>query len=218
MKRKKDQSKFAELMMSLAEVFDDGKGISPVKTEIYYKALEEFSIEDVEQAVVRTIKTRTFSSFPKPGEIRKEIEGDEEERALKAWVKVEWAVRHVGPYPSVKFDDPVIHSVIENMGGWVDFQEPGVFHPVWTQKEFIAHYRAIARSTNHPEHLEGIIEMGNATRGYHRHIKPPVYVEACNIPGLVPRGREVKQGQKILDIRKEQAKSNVKKLRKTEMA
>lgn len=39
-------------------------------------------------------------------------------QALRAWSKVMEAVRRVGVYRTVIFDDPIIHRVIWEMGGW----------------------------------------------------------------------------------------------------
>ncbi len=174
-----DKKKFADLMMALAEVFDNGREPSAVKVEIYFKALERFGISEIDKAVSNMINTRVFASFPKPAEIIQEIDGSAEEAALKAWSKVSYAMKHVGQYESVVFDDPVIHSVIEAMGGWHQMQEPNAYHPVFSQKEFMNLYPIKARCGNHPEKCMGLFEDTMAG-GYKDFIKPSVRIGADN--------------------------------------
>ncbi len=45
--------------------------------------------------------------------------GSTQDAALAAWSKVDRAVREVGPYQSVAFDDALIHRVLFEMGGWI---------------------------------------------------------------------------------------------------
>lgn len=176
MNKVKDKKKFAELMMGLAEVFDDGKESSAMKIEIYWKALEEFKISDVEKAVISIVKNRVFANFPKPGEITQYISGDAEEKATKAWLKVSWAVKHIGQYASVRFDDPIIHSVIEAMGGWYQIQEIGKWHDTWTQKEFINLYKIMEKKDEHPKQCTGLTEVENISQGYYEHLRDPVFI------------------------------------------
>lgn len=158
----KDKKEFATLMMSLAEVFDSGKPAGPIKTEIYFKALEEYPIDKVIGAVSDTIRLRVFNSFPKPAEIIEAITGHAEERSLLAWQKVDRAVREVGPYASVKFDDPVIHSVVKFFGGWEKFCGGLESEWKWKQKDFERIYAILAKRDGiYPDYLPGITESHN---------------------------------------------------------
>ena len=66
--KKKDLKKFSRLMYSLAEVFTSEGKPSSAKTEIYFKSMEDRRIEDVVKAIESLIKTRIYTSFPKPAE------------------------------------------------------------------------------------------------------------------------------------------------------
>jgi len=57
--------------------------------------------------------------MPKPADIIRAIKGNSQTQSLQAWSKVEDAIRLVGPYRSVVFDDLAIHGVLQEMGGWV---------------------------------------------------------------------------------------------------
>jgi len=166
---KQDELKFAELMAVLAEVYDDGRPPSKLKMEVYYRALEQFDIESIEKAVKGLIFTRTTASFPKPAEIIQEIRGTTANRATMAWLDVLEAVKRAGNYRSVKFSDPVIHGVIEVMGGWVKLAESLKWdEEKWKQKEFEKLYEVLAKNprSKNPEYLPGLQEIQNAANGY----------------------------------------------------
>ena len=165
MNRKNDNTKFASLMGALAEVFDNGKEPSAIKIEIYFKALKEYPIKDIEKAVNILITSRVFPSFPKPAEIIQDITGNDQDRAIEAWAKVDSTVKSHGPYVSVKFDDDVIHSCIELMGGWVNLCNEDIKNWHWKQKEFVQLYATLSKKNIHPEYLPGIVEKENDPRG-----------------------------------------------------
>ena len=159
---KTDKKQFATLMMSLAEVFDSGETPTPVKTEIYFQALQMYDIGELTKAVSNMIQTRPFNSFPKPAEIIESIAGTKEENALLAWQKVDQAVKRVGPYESVKFNDPVIHGVVKFFGGWEKFCDGLAAELKWKQKDFEKIYVVLSKRNGvYPEYLSGITENYN---------------------------------------------------------
>ncbi len=95
--------------------------ISPAHLiDIYWQVLKQYELEDVQNAFQSHIQNPDCGQFlPKPADIVRLIEGSGETKALLAWAKVERAVIQIGSYQSVVFDDPLIHAVIEDMGGWV---------------------------------------------------------------------------------------------------
>jgi hypothetical protein len=114
MKRRDDQTKFAGLMKALAEVFDGSIQPSPLKIELYFKALEQYPIEKLELAVSKMIKERAYSSFPKPAKIRENIESKHaRDGALKPRIEIEAWLLTGAPYPQ----DPAIQEVIKSYGG-----------------------------------------------------------------------------------------------------
>jgi hypothetical protein len=160
-----DYEKFAVLMATLAEVFDAGREVSKFKMEIYFKALERYRIDDISCAVSNMIHERVYPSFPKPAEIIQEITGKTEDKAMLAWIKTKDAIGRIGSYQSVVFDDPVIHSTIEAMGGWIDAGNWLEDEMVWKGKEFERLYSIMAPRGGHPIKLIGISERDNAANG-----------------------------------------------------
>ena len=140
-----DTKQFAQCMAALGESFS--QEASKLKHDIYFKALSEFPIEAVERATWHIIRTRVTSTFPKVAELREAIQGKAEDLAQLALEKVEKAVRHIGGYSSVVFDDPIIHRTVESFdGGWVGICDMRVDDWKWSRKDFIKIYEAVARS------------------------------------------------------------------------
>ena len=73
-----------------------------------------------------------------------------------------------GQYQSVKFDDPVIHSVIKLMGEWGALcRLEGHDDEKWQRIDFEKTYKAMQGCNNdHPEYLPGITEIQNEAQGY----------------------------------------------------
>lgn len=164
-----DKREFAAKMAILSEVFDDAREISKLKMEVYFRALEKYEIDQISKAISAMITERIYPSFPKPAEIVREIEGKKEDKGALAWIQVLGALRHCGVWDSAKFSDPVIHSVIQAMGGWIELGETlTVDQEKWKGKEFERLYAIMsARGGKHPGYLVGIHERDNAARGYH---------------------------------------------------
>jgi len=162
-----DIEDFALLMAVLSEVYGDGRPPSEVKTEVYFSSLKRYDMKTLKKGIERMITTRVFPSFPKPGEIIQEIEGTQESRAIDAWGKVVNAIKRVGPYQSVNFGDPVIHSVIEFMGGWPatgDWLEDEL---KWKQRDFERLYGIMQGRGSEIKYLPGICEIANDANGFH---------------------------------------------------
>lgn len=152
-----------------------GKLLTEINTNIIWRILEPYTDEQCLKAFEHVFKTSKFISFPKPYEFLEALGASLEEQALVAWSKVAYAVSHVGPYASIQFDDTIIHSCIDAMGGWIKLQDPKTWSDTWTQKEFIKWYGIKAKNDDHPWHCAGISEQDNAS--FPEFIKPPIRIE-----------------------------------------
>lgn len=177
---------FAKLMGILAEVFDN-KEPSALKIELYYQILGKYDIEQLSTAVQSMIAARVYPSFPKPAEIIEAIQGKTEERAIKAWIEVVKALREIGTHQSVKFNNPVIHSVIEAMGGWLEIGKTRTDDMKWKQKEFERLYSIMEAQGNHPEYLPGQSEISNIGRGYTENVKAPIEIPKQRRLRMLPK-------------------------------
>ncbi len=164
--------KFAKFMTVISEMFD--KKQSKALTEIYWKALEPFTDEQCEKAFNEVILSSRF--FPKPVDVIEAIRGTQGNRATEAWIKTLNTIRRIGTYQSVKFDDPVIHAVIEVMGGWSAMGNMLIDDEKWKQKEFERLYPVMESRGNSPIYLPGRIEMENMKTGHLEEIPVPVLI------------------------------------------
>jgi len=158
----KDEALFKKNITVLCELFD--KPLSQLLTSVYWKALEPFTDGQCERAFKEIILSSKF--FPKPADFIERLTGKQEDQATQAWICVVEAIRRYGNYQSVGFANPVIHSVIEFMGGWGATGEWQDSELKWKQKEFERLYNIMQQSEKHPEYLPGLCEIENGTRGY----------------------------------------------------
>lgn len=106
--------------------------------------------------------------MPKPADIIRYLEGNSETKALGAWSKVESAIRHVGIYENVTFDDPLIHVVINQMGGWSLLCSIKSENISFRANEFIKRYRHLLRKNliNYAKTLSGLFDISNTANGF----------------------------------------------------
>ena len=111
------RSAFAALMTGVGELY--GKAMSPQLIAIYWEGLSDYEFDDVKRAVNLHVRNPDTGQFmPKIADVVKFLEGNTLTQAMRAWQKVNEAIKRVGTYASVVFDDPIIHAVISDMGGW----------------------------------------------------------------------------------------------------
>ena len=163
-----DKQRFARAIAALHEYY--GKPVSEAVVELYWQALYQYSDEQLETAVMRHIANPDNGQWmPKVSDLVKMMEGTTVDSAWQAWVKVERAVSGAGMYRSVAFDDPIIHLVIDDLGGWIDLcQKDGKELP-FIQKRFEIVYRSYKIRGDLPPYkpyLIGVSEADNSLKGY----------------------------------------------------
>lgn len=166
----KDANEFASIMEATMAVY--GKDVSKPVIRLYWNALIEYDMEAVRRAFGGWIKNPDSGQFaPKPADIIRMIDGGSGDRAMVTWSKIDKAIRMVGHYQSVAFDDPIIHRVVDEMGGWrklaclptnMDLEFAGL--------EFIKRYRSYVLAGgvggDYPAYLIGECEALNGKDGY----------------------------------------------------
>lgn len=170
---KTDKFRFAELITGLAQTFHTP--ISAADLENYWRLLGNFSLASIEQAIVTYCRSPNAHRFlPKPGELVAIVQGDSAAQALLAWSKVARAIRVVGAYRSVVFDDPLIQAVIWDMGGWQALCAMSIKDEPFRAREFEKRYMhyLIRPPTSYPRQLTGITDAVNAARGYIQQAPP----------------------------------------------
>ena len=159
-----DKRQFEIIWQNAMAMYD--KQPSDGALDLAFGALQSLSLEQVRQGLsahVRDPKDGRF--FPKPADIIRHIEGDGDSRALAAWSQVEHAIRTIGPYESVVFDQPQTMRVIQDMGGWIQLCEVTEKELPFKQNEFVKRFMGLLSVpvAAFPAKLIGLTEGTNAS-------------------------------------------------------
>ena len=170
----RDQTEFAKLMVGLAEYY--AKPLTEVVLGIYWQALRHHDLAAVRDAIHRHIRNPDNGQWmPKVADIERLASGSTESKALVAWTKVDRAMSHVGPWRDVVFDDPIIHRVLFDMGGWIMLGEKAEKDWPFLAREFAVRYRGYATREIPPDYapiLGGMANRGNSASGHPQ--EPPI--------------------------------------------
>ncbi|MGL4900446.1 MAG: DUF6475 domain-containing protein [Shewanella sp.] len=171
-----DKREFAEVWSAAWSMY--GKSVSPQLLSITFEALRKYSIEEIRIGLTRHIQSPdTGQFFPKPADVIKHIDGNSASRSIVAWNKVDKAVHQVGAWTSVIFDDALIHRVMADMGGWIEFCKINIQEYPFKQKEFLTRYQAYLlrdEVSEYPRLLQGLADQQNQPKGLD--IQDPVIV------------------------------------------
>ena len=163
-----DQPSFFEALIATAEIY--GKNLSPEAQMLYWHCLSAFEAQAVIAALRRCCMDPDTGQFmPKPADVIRQIKGGTEDQALLAWTNVEKAITRIGCYASVVFDDPIIHAVLQDMGGWVQLCKVTDDELPFKRNEFVTRYRDYAQRQAippHPQVLTGLVNAERRMLGY----------------------------------------------------
>ena len=147
-----------------------GKDVSTFALDVWWNALKGFDLSAIREAFNRHLMNPDSGQFPpKPADIVRMLGGGTQDKALRAWAKVDKAIRQVGTYSSVAFDDKLIHRVLHEMGGWIGLGTKHEDEWPFVAKEFENRYRGYAMRGENPEYppvLIGLAEANNRKEGF----------------------------------------------------
>jgi len=170
-----DMEQFEQIIGVMNETFgDSSRPISDLKMNFYFKTLSDLTIEQLNDASIILANTKTIHTFPTPAEIRQAVEGNPQDKAAVAFDKLIGAVRCVGPYQTVIFDDPAIHAFIQSYGGWEEICDKTVDDWKYMRNEFIRGYNGFTGRTDVPLQLTGIHDAVNRAKGWSHRIPPSI--------------------------------------------
>jgi hypothetical protein len=122
-----DKQSFAVLLATMGEIYK--MVVKPQLIECYWQLLKPYPWQDIKQALhAHFVEPRQGCFFPKPADVIALIHRPIENHAEEAWAKVIRALQEVGAYHSVKFDDPIIHCVLNKLNGWVTLCRSDRYH------------------------------------------------------------------------------------------
>lgn len=163
----KDFEKFRDGLAGVYGFYD--KEINQFSLDIWWNALKQFDLAAIVEAFNRhVINTESGKWLPKPADIIRMLQGSTQDSALVAWAKVDKAVRHKGTYVDVVFDDPLIHRVLHDMGGWIALGQKNEDEWPFVAREFENRYRGFRERSEIPEYpavLTGIANAHNRSQG-----------------------------------------------------
>ncbi len=161
-----EREAFGKMLMTIGQLYN--KQINAALVQLYWKALECFTWNEVRNAFeLHIIDADTGQFMPKPADIIRALDGNIETKRLQAWTKVEQAIRLIGPYRSVVFDDPIIHAVLGEMGGWIKICKTSLKELPFVAKEFQTRFGAYRYKapSSYPRSLIGLAEHHNQQTG-----------------------------------------------------
>lgn len=181
----KDEDNFATLVTSVYAFYR--QDVSDFAINVWWEACKQFDFEAVKGAFNRHAVNPDNGQFmPKLADVVKLLQGSSLDGALVAWSKVDKAIRQVGTYQTVAFDDPIIHAAIQDMGGWVELGRKDENEWPFIAKEFQNRYRGYRTqggASEFPRLLVGIAEAQNKQNGLPT--QPPVLIGSAQGARLV---------------------------------
>lgn len=162
-----EREAFSKTLLTVGQMY--GKVFSPLLVKLYWQILAPFTLTDVVEAFKHHLQdTEVGQYMPKPADVIRLIKGNNQCQALQGWTKVEQAIRQIGPYRSVVFDDCVIHAVLHEIGGWIKICQTENKQMPFVAKEFQIRFRGYQHKQvqQYPKYFIGIQEHQNKLQGF----------------------------------------------------
>jgi len=173
-----------DLVVALAAAFNRDAD-EPLQTA-YLMGLADLPLAKVRDAVSRALSTEQF--MPTVATLRR-LAGAElstESRAVIAFDALSSAVVQQGAYRSVRFDDPILNTTVQSLGGWVRICEtPEAEWDSHFRHRFVQAYRGNLEAKRGSMYGQrGIAEAENTHNGLAA--EPPVLisVDLPKLPGV----------------------------------
>lgn len=152
----KDHPDFIALLTDAMAYYK--QDVSKFTIAVWIEACRPFTMEQVRKAMTAHATDPERGSFaPKVADIIRQLQGTATDRAKIAWGKVYQAMSSVGAYQDVVFDDPAIHAVVMDMGGWSKFCRTETKDLSFAQHQFCEAHKAYTHrgQFEYPRRLHG---------------------------------------------------------------
>lgn len=172
-----DYDDFRDLLSDVHTFYE--RELSEFALNVWWQALRPFDLQTIKRAFgLHTVNPDFGQYLPKPADITRLMGGSGSDSSMQAWSKVDAAVRSVGVYESVVFDDAIIHKVLEEMGGWISLGMKNENDWPFVAKEFQTRYRGYAMrhdcGADYLRVLVGMNEAQNSRSGFQS--RPPLLI------------------------------------------
>lgn len=166
--RNTDRPRFASTLAAVYSLYR--VEMSEAVLQMWWAALSGYEMDAVASALTSHTSNPDSGQFlPKPADVVKALGGTTKDAAIVAFAKVVDGVKSVGSWSSVAFDDPIIHRVLEDLGGWTVVCATNEKEWAFLEKRFVDAYRAWRSKGDVPPHsarLPGRTEIANVAAGY----------------------------------------------------
>lgn len=155
------------------------KDTSAFMVNVWWDACANFDLEQIQKALQRHATDPERGQFaPKVADIVKVLSGTTTDRAALAWGKVFEAIGSVGAMQDVVFDDPAIHAVIEDLGGWPKVCRTETKEISYLQHRFQESHKAYTERGDFafPRRLHGARDPDSAYESYGLPLPRPALV------------------------------------------
>lgn len=172
-----DVRRFGALLADVMAYY--GKDVSSFTQDLFWNALAGFDFEQVRKAFDAHARDPEHGRFaPKVADLVRVLGGTRTDRAALAWGKALSAMSSVGAYQDVVFDDPGIHAVIEDLGGWPKVCRTETAELGYLQHRFCESYRAyVGRGTfEFPRRLIGARDPDSVYQKFGQPLPKPALV------------------------------------------
>ena len=182
--------------------------------DVYWHSLAQYDLEEVRKALNLHVQNPDTGQFcPKPADLVKILSGSNSSRAMIAWSKIEQALRLVGPWKTIVFDDQLIHAVLADMGGWITLNTVTAkelpFRAAEFEKRYVG-YAARGELPKYPRTLIGMAELANSRNN--QRVEPPlllgdpgkaqlVYDRGDEAPTQIKQMKTMKMGALPYDVK-----------------
>lgn len=187
-----DRPRFAALLGGLGEAFNEP--ISDARLEIYFLALADLPVGDVQAAIAAVLRTQVF--FPRPATIREAVHGRPSDLTETAWLSWRKAAKRIGGAGSVVFSDPALaETLVAMFGGWPGACYADFSDEMWAakRKEFDRVYHVFAqRGLTGTRHLAGTQEQANGRLGEYT---PLGFLDGLTVRALEAAERDALAGE-----------------------
>ncbi|NID14987.1 DUF6475 domain-containing protein [Luteibacter yeojuensis] len=187
-----DRQPFAELLAEVMTYYR--QACVPFVIDVFWNGLRMHEFEDVKRAFSLHARDPDRGQFPpRLADITRLLEGSTQTQGMRAWAKVERAVKSVGAYRSVSFDDPLIHVVLVEMGGWVPLCRCAAEDLPFKAREFerrYAAYRLRRELPAFPPRLIGESEAENNLSGREYQVRPVLIGDTEKAVRVIEQGSD----------------------------
>lgn len=192
-----EEKRFWKVLTTLGVTF--GREVNDALFDVYYEALKDLSIDEIESAAGKLVLT--CKHFPFPANIREALFGNIEQRAETAFQ----ICLHNSVYDhSTKFEDPAIAVAIERTAGswevwcdWCRWMPDKDFQ--WKRKEWLKHYAEAVQFATRPsaDYFIGYLQEQGALYGQN-YGKPTLFIvgqDGGSTPRLIEEWNESQHKQ-----------------------